>query len=351
MVGARLDTSRQGAKQAAPGAAVMPLIDAQAVLTALLLALVLDMLIGDPTWLYKRVPHPVALIGGAIERLEKVLLEHGDAPARQRRRGALLCLAVTAMAAALGVVLQRLCLTLPFGWFWLALLMSTLIAWRGLHRHVADVADGLDRGLPEARRAVAHIVGRDPESLDPPAVARAAVESAAENFSDGVVAPLFWGVLLGLPGMLAYKAINTLDSMIGHRTPRHLHFGRFAARLDDAANCLPARISAFLILITALLVPWAQAAGWRVVWRDAHHHRSPNAGWPEAAMAGCLGLRLAGPRRYGGSVVDDAWMGDGRAEATAADIRRALSMMTGATVLAAAMLALLLIIAGAPFVH
>jgi adenosylcobinamide-phosphate synthase len=330
----------------------MLLIDAQAVLAGLLLALVLDMLIGDPAWLYKRVPHPVALIGGAIARLEKVLLEHGDAPARQRRRGALLCLAVTAMAAAIGFALQRLCLALPSGWFWLALLMSTLIAWRGLHRHVADVADGLDQGLAEARRAVAHIVGRDPESLDQPAVARAAIESTAENFSDGVVAPLFWGVLFGLPGMLAYKAINTLDSMIGHRTPRHLHFGRFPARLDDAANWLPARLSALLILIAALFVPWAQAgAGWRAVWRDARHHRSPNAGWPEAAMAGCLGLRLAGPRRYGRRVVEDAWMGDGRAEATSTDIRSALCMMTGAAVLAAAVLALLLAIAGPPFVH
>jgi adenosylcobinamide-phosphate synthase len=322
----------------------MVLIDAQAVLAGLLLALALDALIGDPAWLYRRVPHPVALIGGAIGYLERVLLDQGDEPARQCRRGAVLCFAVTTTAAALGVVLQRLCLALPFGWFWLGLLMSTLIAWRGLHRHVADVADGLDQGLAEARRAVAHIVGRDPESLDQPAVARAAIESTAENFSDGVVAPLFWGVLFGLPGMLAYKAINTLDSMIGHRTPRHLHFGRFPARLDDAANWLPARLSALLILIAALFVPWAQAgAGWRAVWRDARHHRSPNAGWPEAAMAGCLGLRLAGPRRYGERMVEDAWMGDGRSEATAADIRMALTLLAAASLAAAALIAVLLV--------
>jgi adenosylcobinamide-phosphate synthase len=328
------------------------LIDPQTVFAALLAALALDALIGDPAWLYRRVPHPVALIGGATSHLERALLQQGDAPARQRRLGALLCLAVTAAAAALGVALQSLCLALPAGWLWLALPMSTLIAWRGLHRHVVEVAEGLDRGLPEARRAVAHIVGRDPESLDQPAVARAAIESTAENFSDGVVAPLFWGVLLGLPGMLAYKAINTLDSMIGHRTARHLHFGRFSARLDDAANWLPARLSAVLILMAALFVPGAHAdAGWRALRRDARRHRSPNAGWPEAAMAGCLGLRLAGPRRYGGTMVDDAWMGDGRAGATSTDIRRALRMMGCASALAAALLALLLAIVGAPSVR
>jgi adenosylcobinamide-phosphate synthase len=322
----------------------MVLIDAQAVLAGLLLALALDALIGDPVWLYRRVPHPVALIGGAIGYLERVLLDQGDEPARQCRRGAMLCFAVTTTAAALGVVLQRLCLALPFGWFWLGLLMSTLIAWRGLHRHVADVADGLDRSLPAARRAVAHIVGRDPDSLDEHAVARAAIESTAENFSDGVVAPLFWGVFFGLPGLLAYKAINTLDSAIGYRTPLHLYFGWFSARLDDAANWLPARLSAILILIAALFVPLAHAGvGWRAVWRDARHHRSPNAGWPEAAMAGCLGLRLAGPRRYGGRVVEDAWMGDGRSEATAVDIRMALTVLALASLAAAAPIAALLV--------
>jgi adenosylcobinamide-phosphate synthase len=294
----------------------------------------------------------VVLIGGAITRLEKVLLHYGDAPERQRRRGALLCLVVTAAAAALGFALQRLCLALPSGWFWLALPMCTLIAWRGLHRHVAEVAGALDLDLSEARRVVAHIVGRDPESLDEHGVARAAIESTAENFSDGVVAPLFWGLLFGLPGMLAYKAINTLDSMIGHRTPRHLHIGRFSARLDDAANWLPARLSALLILIAGVFVSGARPGeGWRAIWRDARHHRSPNAGWPEAAMAGCLGLRLAGPRRYAAVVVEDVWMGDGRIEATPADIRSALRTMTAATILSAAVLVLLFVVAGPPSLH
>jgi adenosylcobinamide-phosphate synthase len=189
---------------------------------------------------------------------------------------------------------------------------------------------------------VGHIVGRDPASLDAHGVARAAIESTAENFADGVVAPLFWGVLLGLPGMAAYKAINTLDSMIGHRTPRHRHFGRFAARLDDFANWLPARLSALLILAAAVCLPGATpAAGWRAMWRDAPRHRSPNAGWPEAAMAGVLGLRLAGPRRYAGVAVDDAWMGDGRAAATVTDIRRGLRLLVSACVAAAALLIVL----------
>ena len=186
---------------------------------------------------------------------------------------------------------------------------------------------------------MADIVGRDPASLDAHGVARAAIESTAENFADGVVAPLLWGVLFGLPGMAAYKAVNTLDSMIGHRSSRYLHFGRFAARLDDVANWLPARLSALLILGAALCLPgMTPGAGWRAMWRDASRHRSVNAGWPEAAMAGALGLRLAGPRRYAGELVDDAWMGNGPAAATSADIRRGLRVLILACGLAAALL-------------
>ncbi|HEX5078727.1 MAG TPA: CobD/CbiB family cobalamin biosynthesis protein, partial [Geminicoccaceae bacterium] len=165
---------------------------------------------------------------------------------------------------------------------------------------------------------------------------RAAIESAAENFSDGVVAPLFWGALLGLPGMLAYKAVNTLDSMLGHRSSRYEDFGRFAARLDDAANWLPARLAALLLLAAGRMLPGATpAAGWQAMRRDAARHRSVNAGWPEAAMAGCLGLRLAGPRRYGGRLVEDAWMGDGTPCASPADIRSGLRLLVRACILAA----------------
>jgi adenosylcobinamide-phosphate synthase len=322
----------------------MLLTDPATLLQALLLAMALDALIGDPAWLYRRMPHPVALIGRAIFSLERRWLDQCEPPSIQRRRGLLLGLVIVAASALVGLCLQWLCLQVPHGWLPLGLLMSSLLAQRGLYEHVAAVAKGLGEGLAQGRAAVAHIVGRDPEQLDAPAVARAAVESTAENFSDGVVAPLLWGAVLGLPGMLAYKAINTADSMIGHRTPRYVDFGRFAARLDDVASWLPARLAALLILAAACLLSGATpAVGWRAMWRDAARHRSVNAGWPEAAMAGSLGLRLAGPRRYGGQMVEDAWMGDGTPLATPADIRRALGILVCACILTAAPIALALV--------
>jgi adenosylcobinamide-phosphate synthase len=325
----------------------MILAEPASLLGALLLALLVDGVAGDPPWLYRQLPHPVVLIGRAVDRLEALWLDEEAAPVTLRRRGMLAALAVTAGTAAIGWALQALCLRLPLGSLWLGVLMSTLLAARGLAQHVRAVADCLDRSLEDGRRAVAHIVGRDPESLDEHAVARAAIESTAENFSDGVAAPLFWGALFGLPGMLACKAINTLDSMIGHRSPRFLHFGRFAARLDDAVNWPAARLSALLILAAALFLRSADVqAGWRAMRRDARRHRSPNAGWPEAAMAGALGLRLAGPRRYGGELVEDAWMGDGRAAATPADIRRALGVLAAACALTGVLLVIALVIAG-----
>jgi len=324
----------------------MLLSDPAPLLGALLLALALDGLCGDPAWLWHRLPHPVVLMGRAIDGLERRWLDPAALPAVQARRGRTASLAVIGASTVIALAVQALCARLPLGWLLLAALMSTLIAARGLYGHVAAVAAGLEQGLPEGRRAVAHIVGRDPASLDGHGVARAAIESTAENFADGVVAPLFWGALLGLPGMAAYKAINTLDSMIGHRSPRYLHFGRFAARLDDLASWLPARLAAFLILAASLCLPGATPAdGWQALRRDAGRHRSRNAGWPEAAIAGCLGLRLAGPRRYAGEVVDDAWMGDGRPDAAPADIHRALRIYALACGLAAVVLAMALVIA------
>jgi adenosylcobinamide-phosphate synthase len=206
----------------------------------------------------------------------------------------------------------------------LAVLASTLLAQRSLFTHVRAVEQGLRQGLAQGRAAVSHIVGRNPESLDAAGVARAAIESLAENFSDGVVAPALWGVLLGLPGIAVYKAINTADSMIGHRTARHAAFGWAAARLDDVVNLPASRLAALLLVIAAGLGGCDARAALRAAWRDAGRHRSPNAGWPEAAMAGALGLRLAGPRVYGDQRVEDAWMGNGRADAGADDIDRAL---------------------------
>jgi adenosylcobinamide-phosphate synthase len=193
---------------------------------------------------------------------------------------------------------------------------------------VLRVAAALEKnGLAAGREAVSHIVGRDPDALDETGVARAAIESLAENFSDGVVAPVVWLAAGGLAGGAIYKAINTADSMIGHRTPRHQAFGFAAARLDDLVNLPASRLSALLIVVAAAVTTGASAGGaWRAVVRDAHRHRSPNAGYPEAAMAGALGLALAGLRVYGGVPVEDAMMGDGRREATAADIRAALTL-------------------------
>ncbi len=229
----------------------------------------------------------------------------------------------------------------------LALIAASLPAQRSLDEHVRAVADALERkGLAGGREAVSRIVGRNVATLDDAGVARAALESLAENFSDGVVAPLFWLALGGMPGGALYKAINTADSMIGHRNARYLAFGWAAARLDDLVNLPASRLAALWLLIAAWFIPGARPAeGWRAIRRDARGHRSPNAGWPEAAMAGALGLKLAGPRVYGETLVEDAYMGEGRAAATAADIRRGLALYRTACAIEAVVLCALALIA------
>lgn len=308
------------------------------VFAILLAALALDALAGDPMWLYRRVPHPVVLIGRLIGVLETRLNRPEWPDGRRRLLGVLTVAVVVGVAAGGGWALAAL-LRLPeiaaWGWIVEAVLASTLIAWRGLDEHVRAVARGLeDGGLAGGRQAVRHIVGRDPDTLDEAGVARAAIESAAENWSDGVGAPVFWFVLLGLPGLVAYKAVNTLDSMIGHRSERYRVFGWAAARLDDLANLIPARLSGLLFCAAAGILPDASGRGaFRTMLRDAASHRSPNAGWPEAATAGALRLALAGPRTYGDEVVRDPWIGDGSRHATAADIRRALRLAAAAQTL------------------
>ncbi|MPZ11114.1 MAG: cobalamin biosynthesis protein CobD [Kiloniellaceae bacterium] len=316
-----------------------------ATLAVLLLAMAVDLLAGDPRWLYRLVPHPVALIGQAIEFLTRRLNRQHLPRPRRILLGALCAVLVVGGAGALGAALHALLADAPFGWIAEGLLASSLLAFRGLYDAVRAVARGLAGSLEAGRAAVSQIVGRDPASLDAAGVARAAAESAAENFSDGFVAPVFWFLLLGLPGLLAYKAVNTLDSMIGHRNARFEAFGKVAARLDDAVNFLPARIAGLLFVLAALVLPSASAASaWRVMLRDAPKHRSPNAGWQEAALAGALGLALAGPRQYGGQAVEDHWMGDGRSAVTAADLARVLDLYlaAGALLFAAVMVALLL---------
>ncbi len=294
-------------------------------------ALLIEAAAGYPDALFRAISHPVVWIGNLIGWLDRRLNRDGAAPALRRAAGVAALVLALAAAVLPALALQFLAFAvLPrlLALLLLAVLASTLLAQRSLYTHVRAVAEGLEQGgLEGGRAAVAHIVGRNPQMLDAPGVARAAIESLAENFSDGVVAPAFWCGALGLPGIAAYKAANTADSMIGHRTPRHAAFGWAAARFDDVVNLPASRLSALWLTLAALILPGGTPlAAIRTVARDAAKHRSPNAGWPEAAMAGALGLRLNGPRVYGATRVDDAWMGDGNAEAGAADIRRALAL-------------------------
>ena len=307
-----------------------------------LAALLIDFATGDPPWLYRRVPHPVVVLGKLVELAERVLY----APSPRWRGvlgGVVTVLVVVSVAAAVAWPIDRLLVERwAHGWVLEAAVASTLLAFRGLHDHAGAVAAGLERNLAEGRDAVRHMVGRDTVSLDESGVVRGAIESVAENFSDAVVAPLFWYVVAGLPGLFAYKAVNTLDSMLGHRTERYRHFGIAAARLDDLVNFLPARLAGLYFVAAACLLPGANGShAWRVMIRDARKHRSPNAGWQEAAVAGALDIAIAGPRRYSHATVDDAWMGDGRARLGAGDIRRCQHLYVAAGALVALTLALL----------
>jgi adenosylcobinamide-phosphate synthase len=317
--------------------------------TLALLALLIEVIVGYPDRLLRTIGHPATWMGRLIAGLDRALNHETMSDARRRAAGALALLAIIGVPAIIGYVAERGLLLLPLGIVWAAITASTLIAQRSLREHVARVATALDHdGLAAGRTAVAHIVGRDPQALDKAGVARAAIESLAENFSDGVVAPTFWLAATGLAGGAAYKAINTADSMIGHRTPRHDAFGWAAARLDDLVNLPASRLSALLIVAAAAATPGASAGNaWRSVIRDAPRHRSPNAGYPEAAIGGALGLALAGPRVYGGVEVADAVMGDGRRDATAADIRAALRLYRRADAMLIALVAVVALLVSA----
>ncbi len=277
-----------------------------------LIALALDAAIGWPDAVYRRIGHPVTWLGRLIAALD-ARLNVGRA---RVARGAAASLLVIAAATIPAAILQE-----ALGGWIAGVLAWPLVAARSLHDHVRAVATPLLAGdLAAARRATAMIVGRDVSRANEAGLARASIESLAENASDGVIAPLFWALLAGLPGIAAYKAINTLDSMIGHRTDRHREFGRVAARLDDVANWLPARLTAVLIATVC------GGAAWAVARRDAGAHRSPNAGWPEAAMAGALGVRLSGPRLYADRIADEPWLNAAARDPAAADIDRALTV-------------------------
>ena len=304
-------------------------------LLLLLAGIAIDAVLGEMPLVFAIVPHPVVLSGWAIAYFDRKLNRASRSDRSRRERGIVTVIVLVGVAAALGAGLHVLCSQDLIGAAIEALAIGILIAQRSLFQHVAAVATALQTGgLPAGREAIRHIVGRDPASLDAHGVARAAIESLAENFSDGVVAPMFWYLLFGLPGLFAYKMANTLDSMIGHRTEHYRAFGWAAARLDDLLNLVPARLSGLLIVLAAMFAGNAMpGAALRIMLRDGRKHHSPNAGWPEAAMAGALGLALAGPRQYAEGLVQDPWLGDGTVLARPADIIRALRLYAYACLL------------------
>jgi adenosylcobinamide-phosphate synthase len=295
--------------------------------TAAALALFVERLFGFPKPLYDKIGHPVEWIGTILAKLETVFYNPEAEPLQARLRGLASLLAVLLIVVIPTVLVASFLAAFKFGWIIEALLATTLIAQHSLYEHVSAVGRGLDISLIEGRKAVAKIVGRDPAQLDESGIVKGALESLAENTSDGIVAPLFWYVLLGLPGIVAYKAINTADSMIGHKSERYIYFGWAAARLDDLINLPASRLTGLL---------FAAAAAWndsergkiaaQVMWRDAPKHNSPNAGWPESALAASLGVKFGGPRSYAGTRIELPWMGEGREVLNRDDIRKGLRL-------------------------
>lgn len=287
----------------------------------MVIALGVDAVFGWPRAVYERIGHPVSWLGKIIGAVDASWNRTSDTFRTRQMIGTMACLVVVSLAALPAALIQFLVPPDLSGTILVGFLAWPLVASRSLYEHVAAVANPLRNGdLERARQAVAMIVGRDTSKLDEAGVARAAIESLAENASDGIVAPLFWGVIFGLPGIAGYKAINTLDSMIGHRTERYEAFGWASARLDDVANFIPARLTAALFAIVSAK-PSATAA---IACRDAQYHRSPNAGWPEAAMAGALGIRLSGPRLYHDRIADEPWLNKDGINPTAGHIAKGL---------------------------
>jgi len=307
-------------------------------LTILAAALALDALFGEMGMLFRLLAHPVEAIGRLIGALDRKLNRPERGETARLIRGAFTLIVVVAAAAAAGWLIATLARGIPGGWMIEAFLVATLLAQRSLHDHVAAVGWALrNEGLAGGRRAIRHIVSRDPAALDEHGIARAGLESLSENFADGVVAPVFWYAVAGLPGMLAYKAVNTADSMIGYRSDKYRAFGKAAARADDAANWIPARLAGLITALAAALTGNSWAGALKVMWRDARTHASPNAGWPEAAFAGALGLALGGPRVYPGEGSKEHWIGgDGKRKYGPGGIRRGLRLYVWACAVNAA---------------
>jgi adenosylcobinamide-phosphate synthase len=291
-------------------------------------ALLIERAIGYPPFLFKSISHPVVWMGNWLSFLEKRLNKPHSKHARLR--GVLAWVLYTSLILAITVPLTVALHQFTYGWLIEALLSTTLLAQKDLHRFVAAVADGLDQSIDKGREAVSHIVGRDPKQLDESGVSRAALESLAENASDGIVAPAFWLAIGGLPALALYKAINTADSMIGHKSERYLHFGWASARIDDLVNLPASRLCGFLYAAAAITNLARSKAAIESMFRDARKHQSPNAGWPESALAGAMDIKLGGPRSYDGQQVDLAFMGTGRETLKAQDIRDGLTLYSRA---------------------
>jgi adenosylcobinamide-phosphate synthase len=308
---------------------------------AMAVAMLVDAALGWPDRVFARIGHPVTWLGRLIGALDERWNLSGDSASTRRAAGLAAALIVIALASGLAFAVQA---AMPAGWSRIVLLgifAWPFVALRSLHDHVAAVARPLQAGdLAAARTAVSMIVGRDPAKLDEAGIARAAIESLSENASDGIVAPLFWGVLFGLPGIVGYKAVNTLDSMIGHRSERHQWFGWAAARIDDVANLVPSRLTGLLFALVSAHPMDAIAC----MARDAHGHRSPNAGWPEAAMAGALGVRLCGPRFYHGELAEEPWLNGSARDPVAGDIARGLKLYSRAAIGLAGLIVLLALV-------
>lgn len=299
-------------------------------------AIAIERFTGYPKWLHKRLGHPVEWYGVLLARLDRKFNTPDASPVWNRTKGALAMVFLVMLTALVTLTIVGFLKKFSYGPFVEAALCVPLLAQKELKRFVLRVADGLDTSLADGRAAVSHIVGRETADLSPSDVARAAIESLAENTSDAIVAPAFWMALFGLPGIAIYKVINTADSMIGYKTPRHHSFGWAAARLDDLVNLVGARLTGLLFAGAASLTnPFAASRALATIWHDASKHASPNAGWPEAAVAGILQIRLGGPRIYSGRIVDMPWMGDGRKELATSDIRRAIRLYSQAITLLA----------------
>ncbi len=314
-------------------------------LAILIIALLIDSIIGDPDWLWKRVRHPVSLFATFVLYFDK-LRRPSNTPATDKLFGIVAITALTLISILIGIILAYLLKDSWWGIIISALTASIFVAQKSLFCHVKPVYKALQSNdLEKSREQVSKIVGRDPKHLDKSGVARATIETAAENLSDGIVAPVFWFFLFGLPGLLTYKAINTADSTIGYKNEKYKNFGWATARLDDLVNYIPARLSGLLIAFCAPCVNGSIKTAFKTMIKDASLHNSPNAGWPEASMAGVLGVALAGPRIYSTHKEDGNWINDiGRKEIGSIEIHNALKILVAVCIFQFLILAFVLVL-------